>query len=409
MHVLFVHKNFPAQFGHIARYLIQHHGFQCTFVSELPSATIGGIHRIQYKIKSSATASTHYCSRTFENCIWHSHAVHETLKAHPEIQPDLIVGHSGFGSTLFLRDLYQRPIINYFEYYYHTHESDMDFRPDFPPKPMNILRARARNAMILLDLQNCAAGYSPTQWQRSLFPAEYQYKIETIFDGIDKEFWYHRQVPRKIGKHIIPPGIRIVTYVSRGFESMRGFDIFMKIAKRICEARKDVIFVVVGSDRICYGGDLTYIKAKSFRAHVLAQDHYDLKRFIFTGQIPPTQLVEILSLSDLHIYLTIPFVLSWSLMDSMACGCTVLASDTAPLKEVIQHERNGLLAGFFDIDELARQALRVLEDPEQFRHLGRAAEQLIDEKYSLTKTLPKMLNLYQNAISGKKQPKAADL
>ena len=277
----------------------------------------------------------------------------------------------------------------------------MDFRPEFPPSEISVLRARARNAMILLDLQNCTTGYSPTQWQRSRFPAEYQYKIKTIFDGVDREFWHRREAPRRVGKQTIPDNTRIVTYVSRGFESMRGFDIFMKVAKRICDARKDVIFVVVGSDRVCYGGDLNYVKTKSYRAHVLAQDRYDLKRFIFTGQIPPTQLVDIFSLSDLHIYLTVPFVLSWSLMDSLACGCTVLASDTAPVQEMIQHEQNGLLAGFFDIDELTRQALRVLDDPEQFRKLGHAGERLIDEKYSLTKTLPQMLDLYQETVSGK--------
>jgi glycosyltransferase involved in cell wall biosynthesis len=181
---------------------------------------------------------------------------------------------------------------------------------------------------------------------------------------------------------------------------MRGFDIFMKVAKRICDARNDVIFVVVGSDRVCYGGDLKHVKAKTFREHVLSQDRYDLSRFIFTGQIPAPQLVEILSLSDLHIYLTVPFVLSWSLMDSLAVGCTVLASDTAPVREVIQHEQNGLLAGFYDIDQFVKQAMRVLGAPDQFRHLGQAGIQLVDEKYSLAKKLPEMLDLYQRTVSG---------
>jgi glycosyltransferase involved in cell wall biosynthesis len=399
MHVLFVHKNFPAQFGHIASYLVKREGFRCTFVSELPAGNTGGIRLIQYKLKSGATERSHYCSRTFENCTWHTHAVYEAMKAHPEIKPDLVVGHSGFGSTLFLADLYDCPIINHFEYYYHSRNSDMDFRPEFPASEMDILRARTRNAMILLDLQTCAAGYSPTEWQRRLFPREYQYKIETIFDGIDREFWYRRDVPRKIGERTIAQDTRIVTYVSRGFEAMRGFDVFMRVAKRICEERQNVIFVAVGSDRICYGGDLKHIKAKSFREHVLAQDRYDLDRFIFTGQVPPTQLVEILSLSDLHVYLTVPFVLSWSLMDALACGATVLASDTAPVREVIHPEKTGLVAGFYDVDGLTRQALRVLDDPAQFRPLGQAGIELVDEKYSLAKKLPQMLELYQRTVA----------
>src|SRR5262249_15966293 len=128
MHMVFIHQNFPAQFGHVARYLAERHGHRCTFVSEQPPSQIGGLERIQYRMKGGAAPENHYCSRTFENTIWHSHAVFEALKARPDIQPDLIVGHSGFGSTLFLRELYSCPIINYFEYFYRSVNSDMDFR-----------------------------------------------------------------------------------------------------------------------------------------------------------------------------------------------------------------------------------------------------------------------------------------
>jgi glycosyltransferase involved in cell wall biosynthesis len=404
MHVLFVHKNFPAQFGHIASYLARREGFQCTFVCELPSGTFGGVRRLQYKPAGGATKSTHYCNRMFENCIWHAHAVYEKMKAHPEVHPDLIVGHSGLGSTFFLADLYGRPIVNYFEYYYRATNSDMDFRHDFPSRELDVLRARTRNAMILLDLETCTAGYTPTHWQRSLLPAHYQGKIETIFDGIDTEFWRRRSVPRKIGQRQIPSGTRIVTYVSRGFESMRGFDVFMRVAKRICDVRRDVVFVCVGSDRVCYGGDLRHIKEKSFREHVLAQDDYDLSRFLFTGRVPPDELVRILSLSDLHVYLTVPFVLSWSMMNALACGCTVLASDTPPVREMIEHERNGLLAGFYDVDALVQMALDVLDDPEAFRPLGRAGVEMIEENYSLSTRLPMMLDLYRCAASGATPP-----
>ena len=248
----------------------------------------------------------------------------------PELRPDLIVGHSGFGSTLFLPELYPAvPVVNYLEYYYHPHHSDMDFRPEFAPAEIDFLRARARNAMILLDLVNCRSGYSPTHFQRNLFPAELRHKIAVIFDGIETDVFQHRAgVPRRIGDRVIEPSTRVVTYVSRGFESMRGFDIFMKTAKRIYQRFPDVVFIVVGSDRICYGGDEKHIRHKTFREHVLAQDDYDLSKFVFTGMVPPRTLVDILSLSDLHIYLTVPFVLSWSLLNALACGCTVLASDT---------------------------------------------------------------------------------
>ncbi|QDU44921.1 D-inositol-3-phosphate glycosyltransferase [Symmachiella dynata] len=399
MHVLFVHNNFPAQFGHIARHLVQNKGFECSFVCEHPSADVDGVRRIQYQAKGGATKATHYCSRTFENATWHAWGVYEAMKAHPEIKPDLIVGHSGFGSTLWLADLYDRPIINYFEYYYRGHGSDLDYRPEYPANEMSILRSRARNAMILLDLQTCTRGYSPTNWQRELFPDEYQPKLETIFDGIDTDLWHRRDVPRKIANREIPADTKIVTYVSRGFESMRGFDIFMKVAKRICDTRSDVVFVVVGSDRVAYGGDLNHIEEQSFREHVLKQDNYDLSRFIFTGRIPTPDLVNVLSLSDLHIYLTVPFVLSWSLMNALSVGCTVLASDTAPVQEMIEHEQNGLLAGFADVDALTAEAMKVLDDPAAFRHLGQAGMEMIQEHYSLEKKTPQLLDLFERTVN----------
>jgi glycosyltransferase involved in cell wall biosynthesis len=172
----------------------------------------------------------------------------------------------------------------------------------------------------------------------------------------------------------------------------------MQVAKRISEACKDVVFVVVGADRTQYGNELQQLRAPTFARHVLSQGQYDLSRFIFTGQILEEQLVEILSQSDLHIYLSTPLMLSWSLFDALACGCTVLASDTEPVGEVIRHEENGLLADFYDVDELTRQALRVLDDPQQFRPLGEAGVRLVDEKYSLAKTAPQMLDLYRRVI-----------
>ena len=232
MHILFIHQNFPAQFGHIASYLIQRKGWRCSFASEHAPGTWGGIERIQYRIRGGATEQTHYCSRSFENAIWHSHALYEALAARADIKPDLVVAHSGFLSTVFLRELYDCPIVNYFEYYYHTSGTDMDFRPDFPYPAINRLRAHARNANLLLDLENCDVGYSPTRWQRNLFPATYRPKIRTIFDGIDTALWQPRAgLPRRVGGRIVPDEVRIVTYVSRGMESIRGFDIFMNAAK----------------------------------------------------------------------------------------------------------------------------------------------------------------------------------
>lgn len=405
MHVLFVHQNFPAQFGHLAAELVRNDGWQATFVSQTapPAGTprTGGIDRVTYSIKGGAKEANHYCSRTFENAIWHTHGVYEALAARPDVRPDLIVGHSGFGSTLFLRELYpDTPIINYFEYFYRTRDSDMDFRKDFPNLPIDRLRARARNATLLLDLDNCDAGYSPTKWQRDRLPAVYRPKVEVHFDGVDTRIWKpRRDEPRVIAGRAIPEGVKIVSYATRGMESMRGFDIFMKAANRVAARRCDVLFVIAGQDRVCYGGDIRHTGGKSFKDWVLAQEKFDLSRFYFAGLLPPAELARLFSIADVHTYLTVPFVLSWSLVDAMACGATILASDTAPVREMIVHGETGLLTDFFDADAMAVAIERVLDSPGEFASLGQRARAVVEENYSLEICLPRLRDFYLRVAS----------
>jgi glycosyltransferase involved in cell wall biosynthesis len=412
MHILYVHQNFPAQFGHIARHLVETKKWRCTFVSETPGGTVRGIEKIQYKLAGGATKQNHFCSRTFENTIWHCDAVYRALKARPDVKPDLIVGHSGFGSTLFLRELYPDvPVINFFEFYYlpHDPDSDMDFRSDlgWEIPELKYLRSRCRNAMILLDLQNCQLGYTPTRFQQSKFPAEYLPKLRVIFDGVDRSIYHGhgeslRPAPgertvRTLAGVEVPAQARVVTYVSRGFESMRGFDIFMKAARIISREYSDVIFIIAGTDRIAYGGDDGYLGGKTFKEWVLSRDDYDLSKFHFIGRIPAPELARVLAATDLHIYLTVPFVLSWSMMDALSCGAVVLGSSTSPVKEMIQDGKNGLLADFFSPEEFAAKAIDVLKDPAAYRPLGRAAEEMIQQRYSLDAVLPSMLDLYSDA------------
>jgi glycosyltransferase involved in cell wall biosynthesis len=417
MHVLYVHQNFPAQFGHIARHLVDKLGWTCSFVSQTPGGVVAGINKIEYKIRGGATKQNHFCSRTFENTVWHCDAVYRAMKDRPDVKPDLIVGHSGFGSTLFLRELYPTvPIVNFFEYYYlpHDPDSDMDFRRDlgWATSELKYLRSRCRNAMILLDLQNCQAAYTPTEFQKSRFPAECHSKLQVIFDGVDRSTYHgydeslrppvDQRGDRTLAGVHVPAGTRVVTYVSRGFESMRGFDVFMRTAKRIYEQFPDVVFLVVGTDKVAYGGDEEFIAPhKTFKEWALAQEDYDLSRFHFLGRLNPADLGRLLASTDLHIYLTVPFVLSWSMMDAMSCGAVVLASSTAPVREMIRDGETGLLADFFDPDALASKAIEALRNPADFRPLGRSAEAMIVERYSLNAVLPQMLDIYEQAASSK--------
>lgn len=402
MHVLFVHQNYPAQFGQIANRLATSHGYRCTFASAQPGNQTGPVERIRYRTRGGATSGTHYCSRTFENQVWNSAGLFEALHNRPDIQPDLVVGHCGFVSTLYLRELYDCPIINYFELFYRLENSDFEFRKDLPPSPVrDRLRARTRNAMILLDLENCNAGYAPTRWQHSRLPAEFQHKVEVIFDGIDTEFWRPIEMPdRRLGTWVFPADKKIVTYVSRGMESLRGFDIFMQFADELSRQRDDVMFVVAGEDRVAYGGDSRFTGGQSFKQWVIDKGRFDLSRFAFLGRVSPTDLARLFALSDLHVYLTAPFVLSWSLMNAMSCGCTIMASDTAPVREMIRQDENGLLVDFFDVEHMVDTAQAVLDCPTKYERLGQTSRELVLSEYSVEECLPKLIELFERSVGG---------
>jgi len=406
MHILFVHQNFPAQFRYIAPRLVHDYGCQCTFVTERQEGALPGVEKVVYRARGGATSANHPCTRNFENAVGQTHGVYEALKARPDIRPDLVVAHTGFGSSLFLPYLYDAPIINFLELFYHTLGGDLGFRPELPVRELSLLRLTTKNAMILLDLESCDRGWVPTHYQKNLFPKPYHDKIEAIFDGIDTDVYHRKDNPaRQIGKGPpVDPNCRIVTYVARGFELMRGFDIFMKAAKLIYEQFPNVIFVVVGSDNIHYGPDQEYFKTKSFRHYVLGQDNYDLSKFRFTGYVPQETLADILSISDLHIYLTQPFIASWSMVDAMACGAVVLASDQVCTREYIVPGQNGLLCDFFEYEGLARQAVEVLKDPPAFQHLAQAARRAVEEKYSLKVAMPRLHDFFQRVAAKPRSP-----
>jgi glycosyltransferase involved in cell wall biosynthesis len=410
MHVLFVHQNFPAQFRYIVPRLVTDFGWRCTFVTERdndrPKGDLPGVEKIIYEARGGATLATHTCVRNFENAVAQAHSVYATLRERKDLKPDLIVAHTGFGSSIFLPLLYDAPIINFMEYFYRAVGQDLGFRPELPLTELQVLRSQTKNAMVLLDLANCDRAWTPTHYQREFFPQEFRSKIDVIFDGIDTNVYYRIANPNPlIGEGVeIPRDKRIVTYVARGFEMMRGFDIFMRAAKRIYEQYPDVVFVVVGTKRVSYGGDLNYVREKTFFDHVLNQDDYDESKFIFTGYVQQDVLANILSLSDLHIYLTEPFIASWSMVDAMACGAAVLASDQKCVREYITHGENGLLTEFFDYEKLAKMAVEVLRDPAAYRHLGEAAARTVEEKYSLEVAIPRLGKLFEEVAKTPRSP-----
>jgi glycosyltransferase involved in cell wall biosynthesis len=407
VNILFIHDAFPAQFGRLGLELTRQHGWHCSFLVQSLSSCPTPTHEMLQKLEihQIPLAAEH---RSNEGIPWpqiYGHyleecqKVHDAIRANPRLRPDLVVAHGGRGApSLFLRDVLDCPIVIYCEYYFANERRDISYRIDLPPAEPAPFFPRCINAPTLVTLVDCDAGYSATAWQKQSFPKRFHPKIEVHFDGIDMDLYRPGKAPKQIGATTIPADTRIVTFVSRGLESIRGFDLFMKVAQRIARERADVLFVVAGGEEIHYGWDKLHTGSPSFKQWVLSRDEYDLSRFLFVGRILPERLADILRLSDLHIYLTAPFVLSWSMLNAMASGCVVLASDVPPVREVIEPGQNGLLEPLFDVERLTETALRVLDDPAEFAPLGRAARRTTEERYSLEVCVPPLKEFFEQAM-----------
>jgi glycosyltransferase involved in cell wall biosynthesis len=400
---LFIHQAFPAQFGRLGLELTRRYGWRCSFLiqslSNCPTPSPEmlqrlEVHRIPDSDRLQAQRLTPW-AQSYGRYLDLCQAVFDAVQARPELRPDLVVSHDGLGPALLLPEVLTCPIVNYCEYYFAPRGSDISYRIDLPPAEPAPFYPRCINAGTLVSLVDCAGGYAPTHYQRQTFPERFRHRIEVHFDGIDTELYRPRPAPRVPAGLPVPPGTRVVTFVSRGLESMRGFDLFMRIAQRIARARPDVYFVVAGAEDSYYSWDRLHTGQESFKRWVLSQADYDLARFTFLPQVEPDRLAELFSLSDLHIYLTVPFVLSWSLLNAMASGCVVLASDVAPVREVIEPGYNGLVEPLFDTERLAETALRVVDDPAAFRPLGQAARALMEEKYSIEVAVPELKEYFE--------------
>ncbi|MGC8642508.1 MAG: glycosyltransferase [Isosphaeraceae bacterium] len=414
MHVLFIHDAFPAQFGRLGLELKRRYGWRCSFlVQSLSSCPTPSPEMLQeLELHQLPLAAEHRSQdgipwpRIYGMYLEQCQSVFEALRARPELRPDLVVAHGGRGApTLFLRDLLDCPIINYCEYYFATSHRDISYRIDLPPAEPAPFFPRCINAPTLVSLVDCDAGYSATRWQRESFPGRFRGKIEVHFDGIDTELYRPGPALRKIGERSIPERLKVVTFVSRGLESIRGFDIFMTVADRIARARGDVLFVVVGGEEIHYGWDKLHTGSPSFKEWVLSRGQYDLARFLFLGRILPERLADVLRLSNLHIYLSAPFVVSWSLLSALATGIPVLAADIPPVREVIEPGANGLVEPLFDVDRLTETALRVLDDPARRADIAAAARRTIEERYSIDRCIPPLRDFFERVALGQSVPR----
>jgi glycosyltransferase involved in cell wall biosynthesis len=396
MRFLFLHRNFPGQFLHLLPYLARDRTNRVVFITERKDRSVPGVAKVVYTLKERDRSGTHPYLLNYEESILHGQAAAGAamdLKLKGFV-PDVIFGHT-WGQTLFMKDVFpDARLIAYFEWFYHAHGSDVDFARQGMLPLENEARVRIRNSHILVDLYTCDYGICPTQWQRSQFPQEFRHKIRVIHDGIDTDFFKPHEGSPLVLPQIGPDlsGAReIVTYVSRGLEPYRGFPQFMEAASRILEERSGCHIVIVGEDKVFYGQSLP--PGMSWKKLMLEKFPLAPSRVHFTGHIPYALYLKVLQASSAHVYLTYPFVLSWSLMEAMSTGCAIVASDTPPVREIIRDGHNGFLCDFFSPSAIAGKVCSVLghqADAQALRHNARGT---ILEKYDLKDLLPRQVGL----------------
>lgn len=385
MKVLFIHQNFPGQFRHIAAHLAKQPDVHVLAVGREQAPGLPGVRMLRYKPHRTASPHTHPYARSFEDGVLHGQQVLRLLldlKA-KGYRPDVIVAHPGWGETLYAKEAFPNTkLIHFCEYYYQTQGADAGFDPEFPLDTNGAASIRSRNGLHLLNLENCDAAITPTQWQHSLHPKAYQDKIQVIHEGIDTaklgpDPEATLQLPN--GK-VLKAGEPILTYVARNLEPYRGFHSFMRALPKILKEHPTCQVVIVGGDGVSYGSKPK--DAPNWRTKLLAENPVDLDRVHFLGKVPYATYKKVLQVSAVHLYLTYPFVLSWSLLEAMASGCLIVGSDTAPVREVIRDGESGLLVDFFDSAAIVDQVLAVLGAAKQFVELRRAATQTA-RRYSI--------------------------
>lgn len=396
MNILFVHQNFPGQYREIFTWLVAQGGHDIVFLTQRAVAQqVRGARIVQYKSHHKPADDTYALSKYWEETC--GNGVGAALAAvklrDAGFSPDVIIGHVGWGELTFLKEVWPNaPIIGYFEYYFLAKGGSVGFDPEFPASDHAPFIMHARNAVNFANIQTVDLGQSPTRFQFGTFPESFHPKLYCKHDGIRTDSLRpNPDTSVTLGRLDRPLTVEdeVFTYMARNMEPTRGFHVFMRALPDILAARPKARVLIIGGSETSYGRSSA---AKGgYRAEMEAEvgDRVDWDRVHFLGKVPYDAYQKIIQISRCHIYLTVPFVLSWSLLESMSMGATIVASDTAPVREVIGHGENGLLVDFFQPDALAAQVAEVLARPEDFAHLGRAARAHVVRHFDFeTRCLP---------------------
>ncbi|MEH6496733.1 MAG: glycosyltransferase family 4 protein [Pseudomonas marincola] len=409
MRVLFLHNNFPAQYRHVARKLAEKKKNQVVFASHRAIEKIPGVVNLIYKPHREGKPETHHYLRTTETAVINGQSLFRAcldLKK-KGFEPDIICAHSGWGPSLYVQELFPKAkLLCYFEWYYHAFGSDADFLPDSKMEYDDASRIRTKNVPVLMDLAHCDWGQIPTQFQASQFPDVFKSKMSVLHDGVDTSFFKpDPTAEKKFGDIDLSHVDEILTYATRGMEPYRGFPEFMRAANLLMKQRPNLHVVVVGNDRVAYGKKLA--DGDGWGKRMVKELDFDESRLHFTGLLPYPDYLKVLQASTVQAYLTVPFVLSWSLIESLSCGALVVASDTAPVKEVITDGENGFLADFFDHEAFAERIAFALDNHKDLGHIRDAARQTVVDNYAHKDLLPRHLRLIKDVANGTLPPMEA--
>lgn len=410
MKILFIHQNFPGQFKHLAPALAKHGHDTVALTLRVEKPTKwNGVRVLPYKLKPRAAQNTHPWLVDFDTKVTRAEACyHAAVQLREQgFTPDLIIAHPGWGESLFLKDVWPKAKMAIYCELYHKAEYphtgfDKEFQPEI--RATEAMRLRLKNVNNHEHFDIADAGISPTAFQADTFPPEFRDKITVCHDGIHTDVL----TPDSAARLTLPTGETVtrkdelITFVNRNLEPYRGYHVFMRALPRLLKERPNARVLIVGGDDVSYGArppkgqTWKQIFIDEVRGQIPDQDW---ARVHFLGRIPYDQFQSLLKVSRVHVYLTYPFVLSWSLFETMSVEGAIVASKTAPVEEAIIHGQNGRLVDFFDKDALVEEVTGLLDNASEREELGRAARKLIVNNYDLASIcLPKQLSWVESLV-----------
>jgi len=407
MKILLIHQNFPGQYKHLAPVLVSkgHQVVALTPKVEKP-VNWNGVQVVPYKITGRSTPGVHAWLGDFETKLLRGEACYNGALALKEqgFEPDIIMAHHGWGESLFLKDVWPKARMGlYCELYHLSEHPFLNFDPEFPTKApgRDALRIRLKNLNNRLHSEVMDAGISPTHFQADTFPPLYRDRITVSHDGVNTEIVVPNPDARLevTDRKILTRDDEVITFINRNLEPYRGYHIFMRALPDILKRRPDAQVVMLGGDEVSYGARAP--KGQTWKQIFIDEvkdqiSEEDWKRVHYLGRVPYDRFLSMMQVSRAHVYLTYPFVLSWSLLESMAVEAAILASDTAPVKEMLREDETGWMVDFFDREALVDRLCDLLDQPETRARLGKAAREFVKEKYDLRSVcLPRQLEWVQ--------------